>query len=396
MRTTPRPSRIGLSCWASLAPAGGRRSTRASSVSLEGSVQRWRDASDDLLRVAQAAAPLPADDLSGLSLDAGAVPADRVLPVGAEVERRVDALIEASEAAISDASASGDHLADGLPVLLGALEVTNTLLLASDDPDDVFAAFGVDADGGLSLAAPRAALNEFREALLGRAPVGSVPLPAQLEERLEKLESTGAEELLALGQTAVLTKVVGDLATGAVSLLGSNVEEAFDWLKNQLNLLRKAAVRLLKWVVTKFRDLVPESYLDDYDEKIKDIAKAMEDGALDALGNTVGFLAGRREVQKRWLEEMGRPGADVTDEEAALADVINGHLKRIGYVSRGRVVVSGSVAVLRRVTGLAGPNAEVAVAAAVAALIGFVWFQLVDGYNDIEDLLPEPVSSGAR
>jgi len=368
----------------------------ASSVSLEGSVQRWRDASDDLLRVAQAAAPLPADNLSGLSLDAGAVPADRVLPVGAEVERRVDALIEASEAAISDASASGDHLADGLPVLLGALEVTNTLLLASDDPDDVFAAFGVDADGGLSLAAPRAALNEFREALLGRAPVGSVPLPAQLEERLEKLESTGAEELLALGQTAVLTKVVGDLATGAVSLLGSNVEEAFDWLKNQLNLLRKAAVRLLKWVVTKFRDLVPESYLDDYDEKIKDIAKAMEDGALDALGNTVGFLAGRREVQKRWLEEMGRPGADVTDEEAALADVINGHLKRIGYVSRGRVVVSGSVAVVRRVTGLAGPNAEVAVAAAVAALIGFVWFQLVDGYNDIEDLLPEPVSSGAR
>lgn len=360
----------------------------APSASLEGSVQRWRDASDDLLRVARAAAPLPADDLSGLSLDADSAPVDQVLPVEDELERRVDALIEASEAAISDVTSGGGHLADGLPVLLGALEVSNTLLQAGEDPDAVFAAYGVDAGGGLSLAAPRAALNEFQEALLGRAPVGSVPLPSELEERLEKLESTGAEELLELAQTAVLTKAVGDLATGAVNLLGSNVREAFDWLKNQLNLLRKAAVRVLKWAVSKFRDLVPESYRDDYDERVKDIAQAMEDGALDALGNTVGFFAGRREAEKRWLEELGRPGADLTDEKAALADVINGHLKRIGYVSRGRVVVSGSVTVVRRVAGLTGPQAEIAVAAAVAALIGFVWFQLVDGYNDIEGLLP--------
>lgn len=356
----------------------------APSASLEASVERWREASEDLLRVAQAAAPLPADDLSALSVDDGAA------SVEDEIERRVDAFIEASEVAIGDVSADSGHLAAGIPVLLGALEVGNTLLQTGEDSAAVFAAYGVDDDGRLSLAAPRTALDEFKEALLGRAPVGSVPLPTELEERLEKLESTGAEELLELAQTAVLTKAVGDLATGAANLLGSNVREAFDWLKNQLNLLRRAAVRVLKWAVSKFRDLVPESYRDDYDQRVKDIAQAMEDGALDALGNTVGFLAGRREAEKRWLEELGRPGADLTDAKVALPDVINGHLQRIGYVARGRVVVSGSVAVVRRVAGLTGPQAELVVAAAVAALIGFVWFQLVDGYNDIEGLLPAP------
>jgi hypothetical protein len=373
----------------------------ATSASLQTTVAQWRDAADDLLKVAQAAAPLPEDDdMSGLSLDNGSTSEVPVLPVGDELDRRVDVLLEASDAAIEQVSAESNEgpnaasVLGGLPALLGALEVANTLLQASQDPDVAFDSLGLDEDGALSLAGPRAALDEFKEAMLGHSVTGKVALPDELLGKMETLETTGASELMKLGGEVVLQQAIGELASGTVNMMGVKVKEAFEWAKAQVRLLRKAAVRILEWVLNKFRNMIPERYRGQYDDKVKDIAEKIKDGAVDAVGNLVGFLAGRREAEHAWQERLDDGKTDLAAAQAALPDVIAGHLKRIGYVSTGRKAVSGAVGVVRKIAKLTGPQADMIVAAVVAALMGFVWFQLVDGYNDIEGLPDEAATTG--
>ena len=360
----------------------------ATSATLESSVNEWRQAADDLLKVAEAAAPLSSDEMAGLSLGDSADPSvSPPLPVDEEINRRVDVLIDKSEAAINEATAGQATAAAGLPALLGSLELANTLMAASKEPGEAFDALGLDGGGPATLTAQRQVLDEFKEALLGHSVTGKVALPDALGERMETLETKGADELLELGKTAVLHKVVGELASGLITLAGSHVKDAFEWAKEQARLLQKAAVRLLNWAVEKLRSMIPAKYRDQYDEKIKEIADKIKGGAHDTLANALGYWAGRREAERAWQDRLDA-GADVTQAEAALPEVIAGHLKRIGYVGRGRVLVSGAVAGLRALTWFTGRQADVIVAAGVAVLMGVVWVQMVDGYNDIERLLP--------
>jgi hypothetical protein len=257
--------------------------------SLETSVDEWLEAADSLLQVAEAAAPLPADEVGSLSL-AGESPGPEggMLPLDDEIDRRVDVYIEKAEVTIGEAT-SDESVAAGLPALLGTLELANTLMAASQDPDEAFDALGLEGGGAASLTTQRQVLDEFKEALLGRSVTGNVELPAKLKERMETLEAKGADELLDLGKTAVMQKVVGELATGAINAAGNSVKEAFEWAKKKAKWLRKAAVRLLKWTLEKLRSLIPEKYRESYDDKVKEISEKIKEGAHDALANALGF-----------------------------------------------------------------------------------------------------------
>jgi hypothetical protein len=50
-------------------------------------------------------------------------------------------------------------------------------------------------------------------------------------------------------------------------------------------------------------------------------------------------------------------------------------------------VVSGAVGALSALSWFTGGQAELVVAGAIIILMGIVWVQMVDGYNDIEGLL---------
>jgi hypothetical protein len=339
----------------------------------------WRSAADGVLDVARVAAPLAAGDVDGLALavaDEGQAPAEEV------VDQRVDALLSRSDELLE---AIGEN-ADTIPVLLAAQEVGNALLVSSQDRQEALTALGTDADGGVSLAGPAQALDEFQAAVLGQAAPTPVPLPPALAGKLDSLQDAAEKELLALGKDVVLQGVLGTAVAGLVSLGGSKVEHAFDWVKKQVNFIRRAAVRILNWVVDKFKDLVPAAYREKIDAAIQFAIEKLKGGVETGLSTMLGKLLGREDVVRAWQKAMDAD-MDLTTAMSKLETVTAGHIKRIGYVTTGRKAVAGAGAVLKIVLSSNALPVQLVLGALVVALAGFVCWQVRDGFNDIECLV---------
>ncbi|WP_436498705.1 hypothetical protein [Actinokineospora sp. HUAS TT18] len=348
------------------------------SKTLARSAADWRTAADSLLDVARATVPLPANDLTGLSVEASTVAAT----AEEEVADRVDALLASSDAVCAEIVAE-TGTADVLPVLLAGLEVGNALLVASQDTEVVFSTLGAE---DASLAGTRAALDEYENAILGNA-AAEVALPEELTDKLEKLEMVGAEELVALGREAAMQTALGNMVAGIASVAGPVVKDAFDWVKERVNFVRRAAVRVMEWVVAKFRGLVPENFRDKFDQALDKITEAISKGIEKGVGDILGKVLGRREAEDAWRVGLS-DGKDLAAAKAALPDVISGHIKRVGYVSTGRKAVSGAAAVVQKVLAIGTSQVQIALGALALALIAFVGWQVWDGFNDIEALVP--------
>ncbi|MET0426424.1 MAG: hypothetical protein ABW046_21320 [Actinoplanes sp.] len=318
--------------------------------SLDTNVEQWRVAGLDLLEIARTAGPLTPLEIPGTLFFSE--------PASGFVGNRTQAFLQASKEVAARTGGTG-----ALPVLLGALEVGSTLLAAADQPSPMTAA------------APTA-LNELADVLRGNPTTA----PDAVTDRLEALETAGADELLALGRDAILIKALGGAVTKLAELGGPQVKKAFDKLEDTWNVVRKAAARILKWVVDELRNLVPKEFQDRFDAALQQITDAIKDGVPAAAGNLLGRVLGRRETEAVWQAEADR-GVDLTKAEAALPIVIAGHLTRIGYVTTARKHAALAVIVIRRI-----PQANLVLAALGVSLIAFVMFQVWDGFNDISAL----------
>lgn len=253
-------------------------------------------------------------------------------------------------------------------------------MVSSQDQAEAFSTLGTDAAGGVSLAGPSRALDEFQAAVTGTDAPAPVPLPQELTDKLETLETEGAKELIALGEDAVLQQVVGHAVTSLADLGGERVKQAFVWVKEKVNFVRRAAVRILEWVVDKFKSLVPKEHRDKVDKAVKFVTEKLRDGAVTLAGDLLGMLLGRPGAEEAWQ------GKDPTAAKAGLETVISGHIKRIGYVSTGRKAVAGAAAVVEAVLSIAAAHVQIVLGALAAVLAGFVCWQVWDGFNDIERL----------
>lgn len=359
------------------------------SQSLEASVEQWRAAADSVLAVAESAALLPADSVIGLSLDTDEPSAAAGPTVHAEVGARFDRFLDQSDAVTAqlraDAGDGHNGTADAVPVLLGVMEVSSALMAASQEPEEALSTLGVDASGAPDLGVARRALDEFRAALLGQAVEGTVPQPAELTESLETLETTGTEEILALIGDATVQVAVAHMVDGAVTLGGKTVKDSFDWVKDHISFLKRVAIKGFEWVVNKFRALTPDWFGDWVEKQLGKLLDAVKDKAPDVAANAVGYFAGRRKVDYAWQAKLDA-GVNMDDELAMVAAVVKAHVKDIGRVSRGRAVVSAATTFVTVVLSVTIPYVQVVLGALALAVFGFVWYLLVDGYNDVEAL----------
>lgn len=342
----------------------------------------WRMAADDVLDVARVAAPLAADDMAGLELAVASKWSATAVPPAEVVDHRVNALLSRSDDLLAEI---GDD-AGAIPVLLGALEVGNALLVSSQNQEEAFRTLGPAADGVVSMAGPALALDELRAAVVGEDAPATVPLPPELTGKLDSLQNAGAKELIALGEEAVLQQVLGKGVTAVVSLGGEKVERAFEWVKSKVHFIRRAAVRILEWVVDKFKRLVPVALRDKVDKAIDFVVEKLKGGVEPAVGALLGELLGREGAEQAWQVAVDS-GKDMTTAKSKLETVISGHTKRIGYVSTARTAVAGAGAVVEALLSIAVPEVQIVLGALVVALAGFVCWQLWDGFNDIEGLV---------
>lgn len=373
------------------------------STTLQEAVDGWSASADTLLRVAQAAAPLQPDDLQSLSLQVPEV-------VGAEegtgtatgptrhvtaetFNSQVEEFIDSSEAVIHSVMLEAPTREDGasraVAVLIGNMEVAQVLMVAGDEPDAAVASFGVTETSMMDLAASRSVLDELRATLFGEPPPGT-PLPTALGEGLEKLEVAGAKEMGELLQDALMRAALGGAVSGLEVLDRSGtLKKAFDGVRKHLHAIREAAVRLTQWALERLYRLVPEKFRKQFDEKLEDLKKGLLDEVGDVLTNTVGFVFGRRDVEFAWQKAID-DGVDMTNLLPRVGSIIDAHTHRIGQISRLRTAATTVAALITAVAAAAAAHVQVIIGALALLVLAVVGYQMWDGFNDVQSLIPAP------
>ncbi len=254
-----------------------------------------RESADAVLRIAQAAAPASEDEFEGMSFDPDGtpLPRDTGLPGPEAVERTVDEFLDKSDALIEQLGDGTAQAGAPLPVLISAMELSGVLLAASQNADDAYRTYGIDDSGGMSLAGPNAVLDEMQRAVTGAVPVVAVTLPDELTAKLDALQKAGGEELVKLGQDAVLLGALDGAVGGIATIGGAAVQAAFDRIRHGINVVRRAAAKILVWIVDHVRALVPEKFRDDFDDKLKEITNKIKNGMPSLVGDVLGRLLGR-------------------------------------------------------------------------------------------------------
>lgn len=345
------------------------------SASLAEAGQRWQEAADALLAEAERIGPLDGGVFGELGTD------DEGADVARRVDARVDDLLREGDRVFGElvgpAGESADARFQAVSLLVGSLAVGDALAVADQSPADVFGELGVaDVQTGA-----------FAEARTTLAEAGAVvAVPSSLSESLEKLESAGATE-----SWKVLTGSAGKLAGGALAqglqgLLRGAAAAAFDDVLGRLDrwrdALRRGTVRIAKWVVEKVRALLPDALADRLEDLVEAVQERLEAAAGGLATDLYGRVLGRQDVEDAW------GGVEDTSQvEGRIPGITATHVARIAWVTKGRKAIDKLDLVVAGMLGQLPVAGQLAFAALVAAVLGFVAFQVWDGFNDLEALV---------
>lgn len=341
--------------------------------------QSWRAAADALLAEAERIGPLDQGVFGELGTDQEGEAA------ALRIDEKVDALLTEGERAFAElqdpAATSGDARFQATSLLVGTLAIGDALSVAGRSPSDVFAELSVQD-------AQTATFGDARTTLAEAYAI--VKVPTALPDSLEKIEAVGAAE-----SWKVLTGSVGQLAGGALvnglnGVLTGAAAAAFDAVRETLSswhqALKRAVVRIAKWVVDKIRALLPEAMAERVDLLVQAIQEKLESGIGQIATDVYGRILGRDETAKAWTDAAAA-GQDLSQAESKLAGVTAAHVARVAWVTKGRKIIDKYEATVAVVVGHLPPPAQLAFAALVAAVLGFVALQVWDGFNDIEELV---------
>lgn len=353
----------------------------------ESSATEWRASANAVLRIAQVAAPASEGDFEGMSFDpsGGEAGPEVGLPGPEAVQASVDEFLRRSDTVIEQLQGDSPKAGRPLPVLISAMEVCSVLLAASQDPEDAYRTLGVDESGVASLAGPNAVLDEMQGAITGGAPPAPVKLPDELTAKLDALQQAGGKELVALGTDALLLNALEGAASGIAAVGGEAVQKAFKEIGKGLHAIRRAAAKILGWIVDHVRNLVPEQFRDQFDEKLKSLTDKIKDGVPGLVGQVLGHLLGRPPAEEAWRAAIEQRH-DMTEPKKSLETVIAGQLQRIGWVSSARTAAATAVGIIKTFLAAAGPAVQIGVGAVAVVIVLFVCFEEWDGFNDIERL----------
>jgi hypothetical protein len=339
----------------------------------------WRVAANALILEAQRISPLQEGILSAQGSD------DENAQVAQGIDEQITALLEAGDRAVAEllepAAASVDARFQATSLLVGSLAVGDALAMADPSPSEAFV--GLTNDAALA-SAFAAALKTVAAA------EAAVTVPKSLAENLEKIEAAGATESWELLSGSAGVIAGGALVSGLDGVLSGAAAAAFDALIGRLSHWRDAikhgVLRIAKWVVDKLKSLLPASLAEKVDKLVDAIEKSLADGLGQLATNVYGTILGRAETEKAW-QDAAAAGKDLSEAEQQLAALASAHTGRVAWVTSGRKIIEKHDSIAAAVVAELQPQLQLAFAALVAAVLGFVAFQVWDGFNDIQGLI---------
>lgn len=340
---------------------------------------RWRSAAEALLSESEQIGPLDEGVFGELGTDEeGEAAAQRL-------DEQVDVLLKAGDDVFNEllvpASDSSDARYQATSLLVGTLAVGDAMAIARRSPSNVF--------GELSVATVQTATFADVRTILAEADT-LVTVPASLDESLDKIQEAGATESwkVLAGGTGKLAG--GALVSGLEGVLSGAAAAAFDAIRRKLSSWRDAlvrgAIRIAKWVVGRLRALMPAELADKFDSLLKAIQKKIDDADVSEIAiDLYGRLLGRNDTVKAWETAAGE-GKDLSIAASKLPGIAASKTGRVAWVTRGRKLIEEYDSVVAGAIGVS-PNVQLAFAALVAAVLGFITLQVWDAFKDIEALV---------
>lgn len=335
----------------------------------------WRNSVEKVLEFAEAAAPQPESEYNTLSFDEGG-----------NTEAVLDARVEQM---LADTGAAVDEYEDPsamIALLLGNLEVSQVLLSASQEPDDVFAELGLQGGALVRYEEARIQIGALQDAALGRPEIVPTPLPASLTEKLDELQKLGADELVGIATSTIVWAAVQGVANASAGLAEQYLAPLAEIVKQALSWLKRAAVRVIEWVINKLRDLLPDGWSDKLDELFDEVKGKLNGAASGVVGLVLANTLGRNSTETAWGNLTPERS---TQLEPELDESTKDHLVRIGYVTTARTAADKFEVII--VPALAAavnvlPALNAVIAALIISVLGFVGYQVFDGYRDIREI----------
>lgn len=336
----------------------------------EDAAEQWRASVSDLMTVGMQAGRANRADFGTLAAD------DSTL-------MELDAAIENYKVETNKLLAMGQERS-GRPqpmALLGGLQAADALLLASDESD--FGGLWADADQS-NLAAWNAMLDEYVRAMTGPTPPPGI-IPEELDSKLDVLEKSGADELIALAQSKAVWGALAGFGSGIVTFGGTVAKQAFEAVSGALNLFRRRVLGLLQWLVERLRELMPDAFKDLVDQHLAWLKETVSEKMPSRIAEVLGQALGREDTEAAW-RDAAADGRDLAEMKEQLDDTVAGHLLRIGYVGSGRKRVDSIAGMLTAWVSVTVPQVQIVVGAAALTIFAFVLYQVYDGFNDVERL----------
>lgn len=369
---------------------------------LESAIEAWQSAGEDLIATATVAAGLDVDQLDELgsqlesTMQLQGIIATPDLGVAANdseriVSAQVDAFLDLNENVIGSVAADSSTVEEAVSRSLATLSATLTagqsLMTAASPPSEIFDLVG-------SSGAPQAVGHPDWEALkamlLGK-PLPGTPVPGELREELEKLETSGATELGALATDTLMQAALQGAVKGLVDLDRSGgLREAFDAVVAKVHWLRRQGMRLVRWALHKLRDLIPDRFRKAFDDKINDLRAATLERAKDLAGNLLGVALGREGTERAWQRAVEQ-GRNPETHLPEVAEIVGKHTHRIDQVGKVREAASTAASLVSAVVAAAGvalgPAGDIVIGALAVFVLAIVGYQVWDGFRDVEALV---------
>lgn len=357
------------------------------------STRSLRESADYLLALAGASAPQKGAVADTLAADATSEEA---------VRRGVDRLLRNSRAVMSRTGTAGrgrgrEAGGQAIAVLLFDLEVSRAMLAAGEAPSAEKTARASESDGADEAWAGSAERLDALETwiddpalLVDRTPEltprGLTQGATEPGATLDKLQSAGADELLALATSALAANATGAALHAVGELAGPAVRGALDSARKALSKglawLKRGALQIITWVLGKFASTLSAEDASAVDSLARALEAKLKAGAKAGFSEALGDALGRHGVENAWASASSTAAA-----LSLLEPVAHSHLVRIGYVSTARGAAETALAVVAGVLAVAPATVQILAGALVLSVVAFVGYQVFDGFRDIKALV---------
>ncbi len=313
-----------------------------------------------------------------------------------DIDGLVDNLLTANDrltAYMNDALEGGEDLdaQDRLfGVIYGSFVGADALNTAAEDPEVIAANLRLASveefptNTWLSEIEDATAIVSSAGAVAGGA---GVPYQPTLDETIDELSDAAGSELRSIVTDAAVTLVIPRLPGAVASVLGgtagSAIAKAASYIKGVFAVAKKGASRIVEWVVAHAQKILPPPLYSIVKRFVSAEVRALQDKADDVIGSIAAFALGKPGVLAAW----GAAGEGALIQAIPeMPDATKVPLKRIKQVTRCRSFIDkwfqNLIALVAKV-----PQVAIGIAAAAAATIILVLYELWRGLHQLEALV---------